>query len=129
MSGEFLLDTSAVIAILRGREGAAERFQDADGVCINATVLGELYYGALRSPRVDESVARIEAFLDLVAIRRCTEKTAQHYARIKAELQAQGLPIPENDLWIAATALQHNLILVARDDHFDRIANLRKERW
>ncbi|HUE74141.1 MAG TPA: type II toxin-antitoxin system VapC family toxin [Pirellulaceae bacterium] len=129
MNGEFLLDTSAVIAILRGWEGAAERFKDADRISINATVLGELYYGALRSPRVEDSLQRIETFLDSVAIRRCTENTARHYARIKAELQSQGLPIPENDLWIAATAVQHNLTLVARDEHFDRIANLRKERW
>ena len=90
MNGEYLLDASAVIAILRGREGAAERLHDADRVSINSTVVGELYYGALRSPRVDDSLNRIEAFLDLVAVCRCTENTARHYARIKAVLQLQG---------------------------------------
>lgn len=59
----------------------------------------------------------------------CDAETAQHYGRIKQGLRRRGRPIPENDLWIAATALQHQLVLVTRDDHFYLIEGLATERW
>jgi len=48
---------------------------------------------------------------------------------LKAEQRTKGLPIPENDLWIAASARQHNLVLVTRDHHFDQVAGLSTEVW
>ena len=44
--------------------------------------------------------------------------TAQHYGQLKADLRTLGRPLPENDIWIAALALQHNLVVVTRDAHF-----------
>ncbi len=71
----------------------------------------------------------MEAFADDCAVRPCGRATARRYAAIKNELRRQGRPIPENDLWIAATALEHGLLLVTRDEHFQHIGGLEIERW
>ena len=54
----------------------------------------------------------------------CDTETARQYGRIKVELRRKGRPIPENDMWIAAVALQHGLTLATRDAHFDAIDGL-----
>ncbi len=56
-------------------------------------------------------------------------ETAERYARIKAALLQKGKPIPEIDIWIAATALQYGMILVTRDNHFNEIDKLQLEYW
>lgn len=58
-----------------------------------------------------------------------TPETALQYGRIKQRLRRRGRPIPENDLWIAATAIQHQLVLASRDDHFTEVEGLTGERW
>lgn len=60
---------------------------------------------------------------------RCEEDTATIYGQVKQQIMSKGRPIPENDIWIAATALQHNLTLVTRDDHFQAVDNLNLEKW
>ena len=57
------------------------------------------------------------------------ERTAFHYAEIRFELKQKGTPIPANDLWIAALARQHDLPILSRDQHFDRVAGLRRIGW
>ncbi len=57
------------------------------------------------------------------------EDTAEFYSTIKAALTKKGNPIPENDIWIAATARQHNLTLVTGDGHFDKVQHLNREKW
>lgn len=59
----------------------------------------------------------------------CDAETAAIYSRVRTELQCAGNLLPENDLWIAATALPHDLILAIRDQHFSRIAALTLEQW
>ena len=84
-------------------------------------VLGELYYGTERSIRVDENTQRINEFASTTVVISCNQETARQYGRIKNALRAKGRPIPENNIWLAAQALQHQLTLVARDDHFREI--------
>jgi tRNA(fMet)-specific endonuclease VapC len=55
--------------------------------------------------------------------------TTFHYARIRDELRQKGRPVPENDLWIAALASQHNLRIVSRDVHFDEVTGLERVTW
>ena len=57
------------------------------------------------------------------------QKTARHYAAIRAELKKKGKPIPENDIWIAALAVQHRLKIISQDAHFDRIKAVRRVGW
>lgn len=59
----------------------------------------------------------------------CDAETAQHYGQIKNRLRAKGKPLPENDIWIAALALQYGLVLVTRDAHFNKITSLSVVPW
>jgi len=54
-------------------------------------------------------------------------ETAEHYARIFVQLKRAGTPVPDNDLWIAAIALEFDLTLITRDRHFERIPQLPRE--
>ena len=92
-------------------------------------VLGELYYGAEKSTRVDENIQRIDEFASSTALIGCNQETARQYGQIKNALRAKGRPIPENDIWIAAQTLQYKLTLVARDGHFQEIDTISLEQW
>ncbi|MEI6786242.1 MAG: PIN domain-containing protein [Verrucomicrobiota bacterium] len=68
-------------------------------------------------------------FLAPVAVVSPGVATADHYGRLRAQLAKAGTPIPENDIWIAALALEHQLPLAARDAHFDLVIGLRVLKW
>ncbi|MCG8460004.1 MAG: PIN domain-containing protein [Holophagales bacterium] len=93
------------------------------------TVVGELLYGVAESGRPTENHDRVERLLTRCPLVAQDVETASHYGRLKANLRELGRPIPENDLWIAASALRHGLTLATRDRHFDLIEDLRTERW
>jgi tRNA(fMet)-specific endonuclease VapC len=93
-------------------------------------VLGELYFGAAKSDRPSQNAARIDDFTGSSGIVIGIDgETARLYGSIKAELKRQGKPVPENDIWIAASARQHGLTLVTRDRHFQHIRDLLIEVW
>ena len=92
-------------------------------------VVGELLFGARKSERVLGNLARIDEFVSNLVVLGCDIETARRYGEIKSALRAKGNPIPENDVWIAAIALQHDLTLVTRDVHFDDIESLNVVRW
>jgi tRNA(fMet)-specific endonuclease VapC len=129
MSGRYLLDTSIVFALFENDGAVVEPIQEADEVFIPSIVLGELYYGARRSGHVIENVARIYEFAQASAILPCDAETSRWYSVIKEILLQKDVQIPENDVWIAATALRYGLVLVTRDDHFSQITNLKTARW
>jgi tRNA(fMet)-specific endonuclease VapC len=72
---------------------------------------------------------RIEEFASSASVLSCDGETARHYGQIKDRLRLKGRPIPENDNWIAASAMQHGLPLATRDDHFKEVDGLRIETW
>ena len=129
MNGRYLLDTNIIIALFAQEEIIQERLSQAVEVFLSSIVLGELYYGAERSTRVDENIQRINEFASTTVVIGCNQETARQYGQIKNTLRAKGRPIPENDIWIAAQALQHQVTLVARDDHFQEIDAISLERW
>src|SRR5229473_244881 len=112
MAGRVLLDTNVIIAFFSGEKAVSQRFTDAE-VLVSSTVLGELYYGARKSAHAAANITRIEQF------------ASQLYGRIRDRLRLKGRPIPENDIWIAAVALQHGLPLATRDEHFNKVDGLR----
>jgi predicted nucleic acid-binding protein len=63
---------------------------------------------------------------DVLAV---TDETAMSYAMVRIGLKAKGTPIPANDAWIAALALQHKLPVLSRDRHFDAVSQLRRQGW
>ncbi len=128
MPGSTLLDTTAVIALFAADKQVCDRISHTN-VLVSSTVLGELYYGALKSARAAANVARVEEFAASVGVLACDAATAKHYGQIKDLLRSKGRPIPENDIWIAAVAMQHRLPLATRDDHFKAVEGLRLENW
>ncbi len=129
MSGRYLLDTNVVIAVLGEDAAVLDRLGAAQEVFLCSIVLGELYYGARNSARVAENVARIDALGAASVVLGCDATTAATYGRVKAALRQAGTPIPENDIWIAAIARQHDLTVVSRDGHFTAVDHLALERW
>jgi tRNA(fMet)-specific endonuclease VapC len=125
----YLLDTNAVIRLLESGRTSQEPFLHDAEVFLSVTVIGELHFGAMKSSRVDENVAQIERLIRRRVVLSCDLGTACQYGMIKMELRQKGRPIPDNDLWIAATARQHGLTLVSRDQHFGYVDGLTIERW
>lgn len=129
MSGKYLLDTNIVIALFADDTSVKENLAKAEEVFIPSVVIGELFYGAHKSARAKENLARIDEFASSNIILGCDIDTARVYGGIKDALRVKGHPIPENDIWIAAIAVQHNLTLVSRDGHFNEIENLKVIAW
>jgi tRNA(fMet)-specific endonuclease VapC len=129
VSGEVLLDTNVVIALLEREPAALERFDSERPVSMSVISLGELLFGAEKSARAAANRRRAEAFADDCTVLGCDRAIARRYGAIKNALREKGRPIPENDLWIAATALEHGLVLATRDVHFRDVDGLPIETW
>jgi len=129
MTGEWLLDTNAMIDFLNGDFTLRERVADSPRLLLSIVVLAELYVGAHKSARTNENLARIENLIFTSDLINCDHGTAWEYGVIKNGLRLKGRLIPESDLWIAATARQHGLTLVTRDRHFEEIERLQIANW
>lgn len=129
MSGKCLLDTNIVIALFADESAVKENLARTDEIFVSSIMIGELYYGAHKSARSKENIARIDEFAQGNIVLACDAGTATFYGEIKNALRLKGHPIPENDIWIAAIALQHDLILVSRDAHFSEIEGLKILMW
>lgn len=129
MSGSFLLDTNIVIALFGGDALVKKRVATDSKFFIPCLVLGELYYGAQKSRRVNENMIKIKEFITSTKVLNCDSNTALEYAIIKNQLRKRGCPIPENDIWIAALAKQYNIALITRDKHFKEIKDVNVQTW
>ena len=129
MSGKYLLDTNIVIALFANDASVMESLTKAEEVFIPSVVIGELFYGAHKSARAKDNLARIDEFASSNLVLGCDMETARIYGDVKNALRIKGHPIPENDIWIAAIAIQHNLTLVSRDGHFNEIESLNVVIW
>jgi tRNA(fMet)-specific endonuclease VapC len=126
---DVLLDTNIVIEFFKGDGSIYLNMESQLSVNIPFAVLGELYLGAFRSKNPQRHNKQINDFLKKCYVLAADDKTANYYALLKTELLNKGKPIPENDIWIAACAKQHDLILVTRDKHFGEIDGLQIEYW
>jgi tRNA(fMet)-specific endonuclease VapC len=122
-----LLDTNAYAALKRGHAEAIRIVQRAPFIAISSTVLGELLGGFAFGTREAQNRQELEMFLasPRVTLHSIDRATAERYAVLFASLRAAGTPIPTNDLWIAASALQHALVLFTFDAHFRNVPGLR----
>src|ERR1035437_4657069 len=128
-AGRFLLDTNIVIALLDGDDTVLSNLDRAPEVFIPAVALGELFFGAAKSGRPAENTARVERFATGRAIVSADLEVAREYGRLKHSLKQKGRPLPENDIWIAAAAKCHGMVLVTRDRHFLEVEDLRTADW
>lgn len=120
------LDTNAYSAIGRGNAAVAALVEEADQVVVPAIVMGELVFGFLKGNQFPKNEAALNRFLgeDGVSLQPVTRDIAERYGYVKAALKAKGTPIPENDVWIAATALETGARLVSFDTDFDHVGGL-----
>ena len=129
MNGRYLLDTNIIIALFANDLAVVERLSRATDVFVPVVALGELYYGARKSARIEANLSKIDKLASTAAVLGCNVATAAQYGIVKNALREIGRPIPENDIWIAAVAKQHNLTLVSRDEHFREVAEPAVEIW
>lgn len=120
------LDTSVAIAVLADPAHILLSRPDATFL-LPVPVIGELRYGALNSRRSAENLAEVERLVNRCRVLDITATTAVTYARLRIGLKEKGKPIPENDLWIAALCIEHQVKLAAVDGHFDVIDELLRE--
>lgn len=125
MNGKSLLDTNIVISIFKDEKNIAKRIRALRKVYIPVVVLGELYYGAFKSMRIEKNLNNISLLLDHISVLQTNEGTAKIYGEIKTQLKRKGKPIPENDIWVAAIARQFNLTLITKDGHFKEVDGLK----
>lgn len=120
------LDTNAYSAWKRGDEQVAALIRGAEEVLMSSVVLGELHYGFRHGERLERDLAELDEFLrcDVVTTLRVGPETADRYGGIAAALRRAGKPIPSNDVWIAAHALEHAATLATRDAHFELVTGL-----
>lgn len=123
---KILLDTNAYSALMRGHDEVAERVRRAEQVVLSTVVAGELLLGFRVGTRLKKNMAELEAFLDnpYVSLAPVTLTTADRFARIAAALRARGKPLPTNDIWIAAHAMETGAELLSFDAHFGAIDGL-----
>jgi len=129
VNGNYLLDTNIIVAIFRPEPEVVAKAGNAKVVYLPVIVIGELYFGALKSQKNTENTARLEQFMDKTHILDCNKDTAKEFGKIKHLLIKAGTPIPENDIWIAAIAMQYKLTLVSRDKHFQNVEGLEIIEW
>jgi tRNA(fMet)-specific endonuclease VapC len=123
---EILLDTSAYSAFRRGHPRIAELVRRADEITLSTITIGELLAGFGRGTRAAANRSELQRFLDSprVTLAPVDVETAQRYALIQVRLRESGTPIPTNDIWIAALAMQERLTVVTTDAHFRNVREI-----
>ena len=122
------LDTNRLTDLFQGDANLAAFLGGCDEVWIPFVVLAEMKAGFLGGMREIQNAALLSNLLnrETVAILYAGRETTEQYARLFVQLKRAGTPVPDNDLWIAALAIEHDLALITRDWHFDAIPQLRR---
>jgi tRNA(fMet)-specific endonuclease VapC len=121
-----LLDTNAYVELLKGNAAVAGLVRSAERVAFSMVVVGELLFGFRNGSRYDRNLAALEDFLSQpwIELTQVTRTTADRFGRIAAALRKAGTPIPTNDIWIAAHALETGAELITFDRHFEAVRGL-----
>lgn len=124
-----ILDTKALSAFVDGNASVGERLRRAGRAAIPAIVLGEFRYGIGGSRHRRAYETWLDDHLPDFEVLQVDDATAMAYAGLRIALRKAGTPIPANDAWIAALALQHRLPVLTRDAHFDAVPGLVRVAW
>jgi tRNA(fMet)-specific endonuclease VapC len=121
-----LVDTNRYKDFCVGVPDVVELFRKAESIHISFITLGELRAGFLCGSAGKKNEKTLALFLNSPRVRQlwADENTTHHYARLFLQLRRQGAPIPTNDIWTAALAVQHDLVLCSRDGHFDQLPQI-----
>ena len=123
---KILIDSNRFIEFCEGQPDIVDAFEQADLLVIPFVVLTEIRVGGLTVKRGEAQVRILHELVQQPGVRvaHSMDTTAHHYASLYARLRKAGTPIPTNDLWIAALAIEHSLVLYSRDAHFDLIPTI-----
>jgi len=123
---KLLLDTNRYRDFCAADPLTKEILQQAERIFIPFVVLAELKAGFLSGQLARQNESILIRFLNRPRVRMLFPdlETTNHYAQVYAQLRHQGTPIPTNDLWIAALAIQHGLMLCSRDRHFSHLPQI-----
>jgi predicted nucleic acid-binding protein len=124
-----IIDTNAVSAILAGEAAIRPIIEHATTLVIPAVVLGEYRYGITASHKKHELTEALDRLLRNVSFAPVDEPVTAAYAEVRRALKTAGTPIPENDVWIAATARRYEMPLLSKDSHFDVVPGIRRVGW
>ena len=122
------IDTCSYLDFSRGNMVLAMRLEGCDELYVPFIVAAELRCGFCLAKTPEREASLFSAFLTRpgVAVLYADSDTPRHYADLWLQLRRAGQPIPQNDLWIAALAVQHGLVLFTQDRHFDVVAQLQR---
>lgn len=123
---KLLIDTNIYVAFKRNEPKVVELLRQAESIAVNSVVLGELLAGFMGGSRETLNRRELDQFLDSARVDflAVDESSAEFFALVFNNLKQIGKPIPTNDVWIAASAMQHGLTLATMDSHFTYIAGL-----
>lgn len=124
IGNSIVADTNIYIDVMKGEKAVAERLKLFSEVYLSPIVLAELYFGAYRSASPQKHLSKISIAMRDSKLLSINGATSELFVKIKVALFAKGKPIPENDIWIAASSLQYNLPLFTSDKHFNEIEGL-----
>ncbi|MEO8347938.1 MAG: PIN domain-containing protein [Acidobacteriota bacterium] len=124
-----ILDTNALSAFVDGGAEVGNVLRRQARAAIPVIVLGEFRYGIAESRRRAAYEAWLESQLSHFEVLAVTEETTIAYAALRVALRRLRRPIPANDVWIAALALQHRLPVLSRDQHFDVVPDIERRSW
>ena len=124
-----ILDTNALSSLAGKDTRLVARLRNARRVVVTIISLGELTYGIWQSRSAADLEAWLKGFLMRAEVLTLDLRTIDQYAAVRTELRKAGTPIPANDCWIAALARQHRLPIVSRDEHFDKVGQVRRIAW
>ena len=124
-----ILDTNALSAFADGEEAVGKILGQQPRAAIPVIVLGEFRYGIAGSRHRGAYEQWLDTHLRQFEVLTITAETTISYAALRGTLKRLGRPIPANDAWIAALAMQHRLPILSRDAHFDGLPDLRRVKW
>ena len=124
-----IVDTNALSAFFDGEKALVSLLASVDGVYLPVIVLGEYRYGFRGSRLRKQLEPQLMSFAKSCTVLAVLESTTQSYASIRQGLKKQGTPIPENDVWIAALALEYSLPVLSNDLHFDSVKQIERIGW
>lgn len=125
-----ILDSDHCIAILRGKLDLRTKVNVDEELAVTTVSVAELMYGAYRSQRIADNLARVDVLLAALVILPFDEFAARRFGVLKAGLEISGAPLHDLDLQIASIALEQNAPLLTHNQrHFERIENLILDDW
>jgi tRNA(fMet)-specific endonuclease VapC len=122
-----ILDTNAYSSLYKGSTEILDILSNANEVCMSVIVLGELFAGFKGGTHYKKNIHELNVFLEtpVVKIIPISEETSEIFGEMKHTLKTKGIPLPINDIWIAAQCVEIGAVLISNDNHFTFIPQVR----